>query len=319
MGKYIITDRRCGLGDALLNLAATYLLAQEYGRDVIIDWRRLPYTLCEPDSWRRHHLNVFRSVFQRPRPLNGVNFLFPEEVGELFLGYKTQEGYPFDLDNLPDLMTTDADILLRSSETYIRSPLRIGEYTVPESFGPFFKRLEPLNTPALRFRDFLSHLKPIPLITARINCFVEKFLKEATVAIHYRHGNGEDIMGRGSNWIGHRRAVKEIEEEARDLLGSAWKDYVFLLCSDAPEGEVLLKRAFPRHCVLSKDLPPQEEGSIHFAEGLNPIQSIQDSFIDMALMARCSHLLFTDQSTFSLWAQQTIPLERQRPLFRLGA
>ena len=40
MGKYIITDRRCGLGDALLNVAASWYLGKRYNRDVIIDWRR---------------------------------------------------------------------------------------------------------------------------------------------------------------------------------------------------------------------------------------------------------------------------------------
>ncbi len=315
MAKYIITDRRCGLGDAILNLAATYLLAKEYGRDVIIDWRRLPYTLSDPDSWMRHHLNVFRSIFQRPAPLNGVNFLFPEEVGELFLGYKTEDGYPFDLDNLPDLMTTDADTLLRSSETYIRSPLRIGEYTVPESFGPFFKRLEPLNTPALKFLDFINHLQPVGIVESQIKDFRERFLNKPSVAIHYRHGNGEPIAWRTNNWITHEQAVSEIKKAAIGLLGSDWRRYNFLICTDSAEGEKALKEVFPTHCSFSKGFAEANAGSIHFSPNLNPIESIQASFIDMALMTYCSHILFTDPSTFSLWARSLMPEANQRPLF----
>ena len=77
--KYIITDRRCGLGDAILNLAASWYIAREYGCGVIIDWRRLPYTLKDEKTFERHHLNLYNSIYKLPDPIDGVSFHFPEE------------------------------------------------------------------------------------------------------------------------------------------------------------------------------------------------------------------------------------------------
>ena len=61
MKKYIITDRRTGLGDVLLNLSACWYLGQRYNRDVIIDWRRLPYNLKNTETWTRYEVNLFQT------------------------------------------------------------------------------------------------------------------------------------------------------------------------------------------------------------------------------------------------------------------
>lgn len=328
--KFIITDRRCGLGDSLLNIAAAWYLGHCYNRDVIVDWRRLPYTLTSWDTYERHHINLFSSLFGCPAPLEGVKFFFPENFPEIALGPKASDGFPADLDHLPLLDQHERDLKkaenLLNGPLYIRTSMRMGQA------NRCFSRLRTVNCPNFNFWNFLVSLPIAGPVADRLDHFHpgkfssnegKKFpsadgsFTNPTVAVHFRHGNGEKIMGRGSNWIDSKKGTQIIREEAEKFLGKDLNKFNFFICSDSPSGEKFLKESLPNSFSFPKSLPAEGDSSIHFNTDLNPVASLQESFIDMMLMAKCSHIMYTQHSTFSMAARFNIPKANQRMLFKI--
>lgn len=316
MKKYIITDRRCGLGDAILNLAASWYLAKEHGCGVIIDWRRLPYTLKNEETFERHHLNLYNSIYSLPDPIDGVSFHFPEEFPEVFFGPKTQQGHPYDLDHLPCIEQEEKNeesILKYLSESrFVRNTMRFGQ---ANKIYPVMRRVSGRK---FSYWDFFKNLPILDSIKEELDEFSDYAINEKTVAIHFRHGNGETIMGRGPNWISPEEAVEEIVKEAKGFLGSPLEDYNYCIFSDHPEGEKLLLQSLPNSYCKPKTLPPEGSGAIHFSQHLNPVVSFQESIKDMHLMTRCAYILWTHHSTFSLPARHFINKKNQHMLFKIN-
>ena len=169
MNKYIITDRRTGLGDVLLNLSACWYLGQRYNRDVIVDWRRLPYNLKNNETWERHEVNLFHCLFMSPPTLQGVNFLFPENFDEISFGPKTKDGYPFDLDHLPIVdqesksFKTEDQLLKNSNQKFIRCSMRMGQK------NDCFHRLRTINKDNFNYWFFINSMPLALPIEEEIN------------------------------------------------------------------------------------------------------------------------------------------------------
>jgi hypothetical protein len=331
MNRFLITDRRCGLGDSLLNLAATWYLAKRYKRDVIIDWRRLPYTIKNTENWQRHQVNLFHSLFSSlPDQLEGVNFLFPEQFSEIYFGPKTEEGYPFDLDHISPIDHAESQLdalerktdkketisLLESKEVFVRNSMRMGESNkiFPELEEDIF--LLKISQSDFNFWNFLTSLPVCAPVEEKIKNFYPQKFGSHTAAVHFRNGNGEKTTHRDLGQYELQSATILIREEAEKLLGSDFNKFNFFVCTDSPTGEKLLKERLPNAFSFPKVVPAKGDGPIHFNTRLSPISSIQESFIDMMLMSKCSHIIYTKSSTFSIPALFNIKRENQLPLFR---
>jgi hypothetical protein len=318
MKKYFITDRRTGLGDCLLNLAACWYLGKKHSRDVIIDWRRLPYTIKDYESYTRHHINLYNSVFKIPDSIDGVNFHLIEEFPDLFIGPKSQDGHPYDLDHLPHLDQTNThpdyvNKILKSGD-FIRNSMRFGQTN--KSYSDLSPGIEYCKN--FDYLTFFSNLKLSKNINSLISSLKSKFIKKNTVAIHFRHGNGESIRGRGENWIGPENGALKIKEEIVKFLGNDLSAFNFLIFSDSIEAErELLKKLSNSHVALKKDNAPQDGGA-HFNVKLNPIKSFQESAIDMILMSFCNYIFYTDKSMFSVLARLKIPKSNQKMIFDIN-
>tara|TARA_X000001036_G_scaffold440125_1_gene494676 strand:- start:12124 stop:13074 length:951 start_codon:yes stop_codon:yes gene_type:complete len=313
--KYIITDRRCGLGDAILNLAGSWFVAKKHDMDVIIDWRRLPYTIQDYDSYHRHHINLYNSIFQLPPEIEGVNFHLPEEFPSLYLGPKTEDGHPYDTDHLPVLdqdakESGNVEAILNSG-SFIRTSMRFGQA------NKYYPQLRRINSFNFNYWSFFNQLPLNSSIKQRFKAATDKYIKPNTVAIHFRHGNGETIMGRGANWVSCEDGVKTIKKESKKFLGKHWDQCDFLIFSDTPLGEKLLLEEFPNSTATPKTLPEEGSGGVHFDASLNPIVSFQDSIIDMLLMTKCNKIMYTQHSTFSLPARMNMPDDNQHMLFQI--
>jgi len=313
--KYIVTDRRCGLGDAILNLAASWFIAKKHEMDVIIDWRRLPYTVQDYESYHRHHLNLYNCIFKLPPSIEGVNFHHPEEFPSLYLGPKTEDGHPYDTDHLP-VLDQDAKEegnveAILDSGPFIRTSMRFGQA------NKYYLQLRRVNSFNFNYWSFFNQLPLNDSIKSRFDKTTKDYIKPDTVAIHFRHGNGETIMGRGANWVSCEEGVKIIKKEAKKFLGRRWDEFYFLIFSDTPLGEKLLLEEFPNSAATPKTLPDEGTGGVHFDTSLNPIASFQDSIIDMLLMTKCTRIMYTQHSTFSLPARMNMPDHDQHMLFQI--
>ena len=313
--KYIITDRRCGLGDAILNLAASWYLARQHNCGVIVDWRRLPYTIINEETFERHNLNLYNSIFKLPPSIEGITFHLPEEFPDVFMGPKTKDGHPYDLDHLPCIEQDEKEISTVLSHldnsNFIRTSMRFGQ---ANKIYPAMRRV---TNPRFNYYNFFCQIPLHQSIQDDIKEFTDYAINERTVAIHFRHGNGETIMGRGANWISCEEGVQEIKEEAEKFLSGKLEDYNYCIFSDTPKAEKLLLDAFPNSYCKPKTLPPEGSGGVHFSTELNPILSFQESIKDMYLMAACSYILWTQHSTFSLPARHIIDPQKQHMLFEI--
>jgi hypothetical protein len=314
MNKYIITDRRTGLGDTLLNLAACWYLGKRYHRDVILDWRRLPYTLLNEKTFERHELNLFYSLFSCPPAIEGVNFLFPENFPNLALGPKYKEGHPYDLDHVP-LIAQEAksfkevDDQLKSPSKFLRCSMRMGQQ------NHCFQRLRTINAPNFNYWGFLNTLPACSLIEERLASST-KSIKSNTVGIHFRHGNGESWWMSGKpHFTNVAQAVDQIVMDAQKFLGDGLSDFSFRIFSDSPAAVKLLKEQLPNAWSPATKLPTEGEGALHFNPAMHPVTSFQESFLDMMTLAHCPRVMYTEHSTFSIPALHNTRKESQYKLF----
>jgi hypothetical protein len=308
--KYLITDRRCGLGDTILNLYATWFLAFKLKRHVIIDWRRLPYNITCFEKYTRHHINLFHSLFASARNLKGVKFYFVEEFSDLFLGPKTKDGFPFDLDHIPSI--EDGDInpkflrmhsrLGQIDEEHIRElapALHTKGYNFldfflnpkePSESAPNYKKLLPLH-------EFIDHFNLSKTVGEIIHKFKNDHLSNNEVTgIHFRHGNGENIVGRSSNWISVDKACEFIINKV-----SLKPSEYYFVCSDNYKAKKKLLEFLP-NSFSCDNIDTELSSALHLNADLNPIKTIKDSFVDMMLLRSCKNLYLTYGSTFSVLA-----------------
>lgn len=316
MKKYIITDRRTGLGDVLLNLSACWYLGQRYNRDVIIDWRRLPYNLKNTETWTRYEVNLFHCLFMSPPNLQGVNFLFPENFDEISFGPKTQDGYPFDLDHLPIVdqesksFESEDKLLKDNNQQFVRCSMRMGQK------NDCFHRLRTINKENFNYWFFINSMPLCIPIEGDLNSFKKK-VNSKTVGIHFRHGNGEDWWMAGKpKFKNLEESVDRIVEEVRERLEQPLKSYNFRIFSDNPTAREMLFNKLPNSQVSQAKLPEEGKGALHFHTESYPIKSLQDSFLDMMKLAQCTYLFYTEHSTFSIPATHNISKERTFKLFK---
>jgi len=316
MKKYIVTDRRTGLGDVLLNLSACWYLGQRYNRDVIIDWRRLPYNLKNTETWTRYEVNLFHCLFMSPPQLQGVNFLFPENFDEISFGPKTKEGYPFDLDHLPIVcqestsFKTEDKLLKDKSHKFVRCSMRMGQK------NECFTRLRTINKENFNYWFFINSMPLCIPIQDQIDKF-RRAINSKTVGIHFRHGNGEDW------WMAGKPKFNNLEETVDQIIKSAEKnlegsldEYNFKIFSDSPSARDMLYNKLPNAEKSDSELPEEGKGPLHFDTQSYPIKSLQDSFLDMMKLAHCTYLLYTEHSTFSIPAIHNISKKRSFKLFK---
>ena len=190
--------------------------------------------------------------------------------------------------------------------------MRFGEANV------YYPELRQIDSDNFNYVNFLCNLKLNNCLDIKLSELKSKFIKNSTVAIHFRHGNGEKIMGRGANWISPSEGAAIIKTEAEKFLGDRLSKFNFLIFSDSPDCESELLKKIPNSSVPIEKNNLKNQGGIHFNTLLNPIESIQDSVLDMFLMIYCKYILYTQHSTFTIPCRKKIPKSKQKILFKIN-
>ena len=307
--KYFVTDRRCGLGDVLLNLAATWWLAKEFKRSVIVDWSKLPYAVLnwgrDGGNFHRHSINLFPSLFRPPAPLEGVAFEQPEQFRELF--FDEWNHALKDVNELP-LIKPDTPFTTLEKELAEEKIIRVGGWWWGEhSYFPKLKEFD--------FVSFFNHLKLQSVIQDKLSVFKEEhFSSKKIVGLHLRHGSGESDpnqprASRRKRGAQNVRAYVEAALKTVESQVSALNEYAVFVCTDDGDCEEVALDLFPNSFSFPKALPREsdcqslQQQALHCNPAMNAVDSIQDSLIDLILLSECEIFAGSKSSAFNCLAR----------------
>ena len=320
MNKYIITERVGGLGDIFATLIGTWILAKYSNRDVIIDWRRNCYNwhcggnIQEKRSGPYVPINSFLTIFDIPKSLCGVNFYLPEHISEY--GVRNNENNFWEYDDLQLLSQNSSNIeesnsLLFSNDVFIRNEIRFGNLCTG---SPINMNLESYFDEKITINNFFEHIKINQLISSKIKFYENLFLNKKVCGIHIRQGNNTEVTNplRYPNWINDDDLIKNIKRETEQFCK---EEYYFFICTDTENINNLILNEIPNSFSLSKDYSYEKEKSLLLNGRINPISSFQQAFLDMYFLTKCSKLLYTRESVFTLIPRYYYNINDKKTIF----
>ena len=205
--RYVVA-RHCfaGIGDHLSCLAGAWWFAKRTDRVLVVDWRGSRFN-SDPNMRR----NCFHQYFEPRRSLGGVSVIADDAVRDL--------DYPAPI--WPEKWT-HASLAGRNHLTHTASEIdavnRIvtSDEDLSQPTVVFNQWIEP-SPPRQAVRAFLAELQPIEAIRAEAEQFRDEQIGPVpAVAIHLRHGNGENIGTRASYWLGPVALIRQLMANARN-------------------------------------------------------------------------------------------------------
>lgn len=180
-----------GIGDHLSCLVGAWFYARRTGRSLVIDWRGSRYN---PDPTSTH--NCFERFFDVSSVVAGVPLISGDEVSNL--NYETPI-FP-DKWSVENLAATE-HVKHTSDEIDSINTLVTSDYDRPEPTVVFNQWINP-SPPKLAALEFLKALPIAPEIRSTADQIWQENLGDcAGIAIHIRHGNGENIGLRAAYWL----------------------------------------------------------------------------------------------------------------------
>lgn len=189
-----------GIGDHLSCLIGSWWFAKQTGRTLVIDWRGSRFNA---DAELRH--NCFTDFFGNYQNLAGVKVVCDDSIANMhFKGPYFPKKW-----NAENLSKTDHvkhDLQeITSVNSLVDSCIDTNEPTV--AFNQWISPGPPqsevrLLLKALKFAD--------PIQVAATKIWDEKVKTKSAIAIHIRHGNGENIGSRASYWLGPFRLIRQL-------------------------------------------------------------------------------------------------------------
>jgi hypothetical protein len=205
MSNRYVVARHCfgGIGDHLLCLIGAWWVARRTGRILVVDWRGSRFNPNPPGG------NCFYSYFERVTTLGGVEIIADDTVAEI----------DFPLPMWPNKWTTatlkSPDHIKHTStevsdvNKMVNSDADVAQPTVV--LNQWIKPLPPRDA----MREMLRDLRAVESIRARADDFWGEHIdSRPAVAIHLRHGNGENIGLRAAFWLGPIALAKQLMLDA---------------------------------------------------------------------------------------------------------
>jgi len=310
MGKFVISRREAGLGDAIVSLIPAWKYAQATGRTLIIDWRNSFYV-------ESRFKNGFTALFEAVSEIGSVpvvsdqlgsHFRFPSSI--LFRG-NIRSSIEVVMDRAHQILFRSESpftLFWKDAQRYELSMLMSGRnlqrkyVLVKTCVSGILPSLEDCRT-------VLSSLKPLPRIQAKIDAFAARhFDREKVIAVHVRHGNGGNIFAHTKFWKEEDMALQKITEAITRARLELGQDAVIFLCTDSSEVEQALLKSFPGLLTRSKYFRNPGEGELHDKAVIKTIPEAsslgEDALIEMFLLARADILLcYPAGSFFSFYAR----------------
>jgi hypothetical protein len=204
--RYVIA-RHCfgGIGDHLSCLVGAWWLAKRTARALVVDWRGSRFN-SDPDM----HRNCFYEYFEPRGKLAGVEIIADDSVGSL----------PYPQPFWPEKWTAS----LLASPHHVKhsgSEIAAVNHLVTSNDDPIEPTLvlnqwvEP-PPPRQAVREFLDELQPVDSIRAEAGKFWNEHIgARPAIAIHIRHGNGENVGARAAYWLGPIALIRQLAMNAR--------------------------------------------------------------------------------------------------------
>ena len=309
--KIFIARRPSGLGDLICNLGAVYFFAKRYNGSISIDWRKIVYnTKGDFFTMKDNPSNLFNSIFIQPEEINNVKFISPESDLTIWnniiiphLGVR--HAYINEEDNKKE---TELYELLIKNNNYISVEQRVHESNQiwKELHHAFFKinDLNGMFIEDFNLVNFIEKIKIQPNIKEKIDSFYEKnFIDNNIISIHMRYGNSKNKEPlhrphKDDKWIDDDILLNVIKDSIKSFNINQYK--CFISCDNERINNLLLNNIDNSFCY-DKKFPNHNDGSIHMNENENPIQSFQESFIDMMLLSKGNKIICTAHSVFSVF------------------
>jgi Nodulation protein Z (NodZ) len=191
--RYVIA-RHCagGIGDHLSCLIGSWWFAKRTSRKLVVDWRGSRFN---PDASMRR--NCFFEFFEPAVSLAGVELIAGDDIA----------GTPFPLPLWPmkwrpeNLLDTK-HVKHTNEEIAAVNALVTSTIDQPEPTIVFNQWIEPPPPPEA-VRSLLSELTLVSSIRNEADEFWHRQIGDApAIAIHVRHGNGENLGARSAYWLG---------------------------------------------------------------------------------------------------------------------
>ncbi len=203
--KYVVA-RHChgGIGDHLSCLIGAWWLAKRTSRKLVVDWRGSQFN---PDSSQTS--NCFLRYFDSRAMLAGVDVVADEAVERI--------RYPEPL--WPSKWTGS---ILKGPHHLKHSAEEIA--AVNRLVNSDEDRIEPTvvinqwvdSPPRAAIKELIKELQFADLIRAEASRFWENHVGSApAIAIHVRHGNGENVGARAAYWLGPIALMRQLSMNAR--------------------------------------------------------------------------------------------------------
>jgi Nodulation protein Z (NodZ) len=199
-GRFVVARfANGGIGDHLSCLMGSWWFAKQTGRSLVIDWRGSRFNL-DAGSGR----NCFEDLFQARNSLAGVPTLTGDVVSRLPF---TDACYPPKW-NRANLRATE-HVSHTADEIATVNRLVNSGHERREQWVAFNQWIDP-PPPLEEARQLLRELQFVPAIqTAAAHWFSEAVGTRAAVAVHIRHGNGENIGSRAGYWLDPWRFARQ--------------------------------------------------------------------------------------------------------------
>lgn len=297
--KYIVCDRKGGLGDILANIYSCWLIAKEFNRGLIIDCRETPYNWFRTpyDDVQHVPINNFECIFLFKNEIGGVKFYLPSHIDD-YMFRPTSKNYwskddlisidrlnQNDIQNNKYLSSKHID-LLNSSIKFLRSDVIF--YNMLPYVSTFFDEFELNNT-----------------IKEKINTISSKYDFTNTCGFHIRYGNNSETTNprRYPGW----RSISTIFEDIDKIINLNKSKYNnFFICSDT---QLIIDKFINRYnSSFSISTTHGNYGDIVslLNHELCPIKLIQEAFLDMYFLKKCKHIYITNESMFTLLSKYIV-------------
>jgi hypothetical protein len=205
--RYIVA-RHCngGIGDHLSCLIGAWWLAKRTNRILVIDWRGSRFN---PDSTMNR--NCFLDFFAVPKTLAGVMIIADDRVSEI--KYPTpmwpEKWNEVALRSSLHLKHTTEEVF--AINRLVTSDLDRGEPTIAIN-----QWVEP-PPPRQAVQQLIRDLRPAEFTNEAVNDFWRQNIRsELAIAIHIRHGNGENVGDRAAYWLGPIALARQLILNARN-------------------------------------------------------------------------------------------------------
>lgn len=205
--RYVVA-RHCygGIGDHLSCLVGAWWFARRNGRTIVVDWRGSRFN---PDPTMQH--NCFQLFFEPLPKLAGVTIISDDSVDKI--RYPTPM-WPSKWNQAA--VASPRHIQHTNLEISAVNQIVTSTEDRAEPTVVFNQWIDP-PPPRGSVEMMLNALQPIEAIRLEAQKFWnEQIGSDPAIAIHIRHGNGENLGPRSSYWLGPVALVRQLVANARN-------------------------------------------------------------------------------------------------------